>query len=173
MRLRPLCLGARAVRLNTAKLQALNKRCPCCFTFQACLSCLKIENQDRMNPLYFRKHNFAVLKVDAHTLTTVWLKHTSYAPMQITRPYFVSTFPLKQRATKLNFQTGENKLIKTKESQLISQSPSPWRTWEAGRANSPASLHQGPTNSDRELRRRQPHLLPPIAPSHGRFRLLS
>jgi hypothetical protein len=72
---------------------------------------------------------------------------------------------------KLDCQTGWEKTTQSKpknrSSRLISQPPSPRRTWGAGRASSPASLRQGPTSSGRG--RRRPRLPPSTAPSRGHF----
>lgn len=97
----PVCLGARAVRLNTAKSQALNKRRPLLFHLSGMLIIPEDRTQHRTNPLCSSKAQFRRVKSrGSHPKTTVAQKHATYAPMQITKTiqYSVSIFALKQRA---------------------------------------------------------------------------
>lgn len=176
MRLRPSVLRSTSCSFKHSKIASSEQKAPPCrFTFQECLSYLKVEHSTGRTLCASAKHDSAVLKVAAHTLKPQWLKNTlptrrckSQRPYSIPFPSLLST----NGQTKLNFQTGEdNKLTENQRiAQLLSRSPSRRRTWEAGRASSPASPRRGLTNSGRGLRRQRPHPPPPTAPSRGRFR---
>lgn len=58
----PVCLGARAVRLNTAKSQALNKRRPLPFHLSGMLIIPEGRTQHRTNPLCSSKAQFRRVK---------------------------------------------------------------------------------------------------------------